>query len=110
MIARHWRGWTNLQNADAYEALLRDKVLPGLAAINGYHGGYVLRCDCPSEVEFVVLNLFESMEAVERFAGPDYRIPVFEPEAKALLSRVENFAGHYEVRVNTGCAPGALGL
>ena len=46
----------------------------------------------------MVVNFFESVAAVERFAGPNYAVPVFEPEAKALLSRVEPIAKHYEVR------------
>ena len=101
MIARHWRGWTELRNADAYENFLQDKVLPGLMSIEGYRGGYVLRSNGPSEVEFVVINLFDSLDAVKRFAGEDYAIPVFEPEARALLSRIEPTAMHYDVRVST---------
>lgn len=98
MIARHWRGWTSLENADAYETLLTQKVLPVLKELEGYRGGYVLRHDGPREVEFVVLNVFDSLEAVKRFAGPDYSTPVFEPEARKLLSRIEPIAMHYEVR------------
>jgi len=101
MIARHWRGWTKPANADAYEYLLRDSVLPGLKMIEGYRGGYVLRSDGPDEAEFVVVNLFESLEAVRHFAGPDYEVPAFEPEARRLLSKVEPIARHYEVRVST---------
>jgi heme-degrading monooxygenase HmoA len=101
MIARHWRGWTKLENADAYENLLRETVLPGLKKMAGYRGGYVLRGDGPDEVEFVVMNLFQSLEAVQQFAGSDFAIPVFEPEARRLLSRVEPIARHYDVRVNT---------
>jgi len=101
MIARHWRGWTAVQNADAYERLLNQKVLPGLKQVEGYRGGYILRHDGPQEVEFVVLNLFDSLEAVKRFAGPDYTIPVFEPEARSLLSKIERVATHYEVRAST---------
>ena len=101
MIARHWRGWTRAENADAYEELLKSKVLPGLKKIEGYRGGYIFRSDEKEEAEFVVVNFFESMAAVERFAGPSYTVPVFEPEAKALLSRVEPLAKHYEVRVET---------
>jgi hypothetical protein len=98
MIARHWRGWTLVQDAITYENLLRDKVLPELRKIEGYRGGYVLRLDGSEEVEFVVVNLFESLEAVKRFAGPNYKIPVFEPEAKKLLCRIEPIANHYDVR------------
>ena len=99
MIARHWRGWTKLQDADAYEALLKSKVLPGLGEIAGYRGGYILRNDGAAESEFLVINIFDSLEAVRKFAGPDYDVAVFEPEAKALLSRFEPLANHYEVRV-----------
>ena len=101
MIARHWRGWTEVPDADAYENLLKDKVLPGLRGIKGYRGGYLLRNDRSREVEFVVVNLFDSLEAVKMFAGPDYSTPVFEPEARRLLCRIEPIAMHYEVRAST---------
>lgn len=101
MIARHWRGWTKPEHADAYEALLNGHVLPALGAVQGYHGGFVLRSDGGDETEFIVVNFFDSLEAVKRFAGPDFTVPVFEPQAKALLSRVETIARHYEVRART---------
>lgn len=101
MIARHWRGWTKAHDAEAYEDLLKNKVLPELRSLEGYRGGYVLRNDGTAEVEFVVVNLFDSLEAVKQFAGPDYSVAVFEPEARRLLSRIEPFATHYEVRINT---------
>ena len=101
MIARHWRGWAELRNADAYESLLQKTVLPGLKKVEGYKGGYVLRTDGAEEAEFVVISLFESIEAVKRFAGPHYEVPVFEPEARMLLSKAEPLARHYEVRVST---------
>jgi hypothetical protein len=101
MIARHWRGWTAVHNADAYESLLKSKVLPELKRVAGYCGGYVLRSDSAGEVEFVVVNLFESIESVRAFAGDDYPMPVFEPEARSLLSRIEPIARHYDVRANT---------
>ena len=101
MIARHWRGWTKPTDAEAYEKLLKETVLPGLKEIDGYRGGYVLRNDGSEEAEFVVINFFDSLDAVKRFAGPDYAVAVFEPEAKKLLSRIEPMATHYEVRVTT---------
>jgi len=101
MIARHWRGWTLLQDADAYERLLKETVLPGLKTIKGYRGGYVFRKDGTQEVEFVVVNLFASLEAVRRFAGENYSVAVFEPEAQRLLCKAEPQATHYEVRADT---------
>lgn len=101
MIARHWRGWTKVGDAEAYETLLKQTVLPGIQSLEGYHGGFVLRNDGAEEAEFVVVNFFESLDAVKRFAGPDYAVAVFEPEARKLLSRIEPTATHYDVRVST---------
>jgi heme-degrading monooxygenase HmoA len=101
MIARHWRGWTEITNADAYETLLKEKVLPRLKNVDGYRGGYVFRSDGAQDAEFVVVNLFDSLDAVKRFAGSNYDVPVFEPEARNLLSKVEPLAHHYEVRACT---------
>jgi heme-degrading monooxygenase HmoA len=100
MIARVWKGWTKTENADAYEKLLREVVYPELKTIEGYIGGYILRHDNKEESEFVTINLFESIESVKKFAGSDYDIPVFEPEARRLLSKVEPIARHYDV-INT---------
>jgi heme-degrading monooxygenase HmoA len=101
MIARHWRGWTKPENADAYEMLLREKVLQGLKGSQGYRGGYVLRSDAPEETEFIVINMFDTLESVKAFAGADYAKPAFEPEARILLSRIDPVAHHYDVRVDT---------
>ena len=98
MIARVRKGWTKAENSDAYEKLLREVVYPELKTIQGYLGGYILRYDNGQESEFVTMNLFESIEAVKKFAGSDYDVPVFEPEARRLLSKVEPIARHYDVK------------
>jgi len=98
MIARIWKGWTRPEDADAYERLLREVVYPGLHLLLGYLGGYILRSDKSGETEFVTMNLFESLDAEKSFADPDYEVPVFEPAARRLLSRVESIARHYDVR------------
>jgi heme-degrading monooxygenase HmoA len=98
MIARVWRGWTKAEDANAYENLLQEVVYPGLYKLDGYRGGYILRQEQGDETEFVTVNLFESIDAVKAFAGDDYETPVFEPEARKLLSRVESIARHYEVK------------
>jgi len=46
-----------------------------------------------------VINLFDSLAAIRKFAGRNYKVPVFEPEAKPLLLRFEPVANHYDVRV-----------
>jgi hypothetical protein len=52
VIARIWRGWTTPENADAYQRIVSQEVLPGIAARNldGYHGAYLLRRRLDDEV------------------------------------------------------------
>ena len=90
----------------AYQRLLKEKVLTALKRIEGYRGGWVLTKDSKDgQVEFLVMNFFESLEAVKRFAGPDYNVPVFEPEARDLLDKVDSLAQHYEVKLTNAVDP-----
>ena len=97
MITRVWRGWTATPaDADAYERLLREQVLPGIREVDGFLGATVLRRRTAAGVEFLVQTRFASMDSVRGFAGPTTDAPVIEPEARALLSRADDRALHYE--------------
>ena len=98
MIARIWHGWTNPEDAKAYEKLLRDEIFPSIAArkIKGYRGAELFIREDGNEVEFVTLLLFDSTDAVTQFAGPDASKPVIFPQAEALITRMEQ-ARHYRV-------------
>jgi antibiotic biosynthesis monooxygenase (ABM) superfamily enzyme len=101
MIARLWHGWTTSANADAYERLLREEIIPGIAAkdVSGYRGIQVLRrAASGEEVEFVTIMRFDSLDAVKRFAGDDYERAYVIPRARAVLSRFDERAQHYELR------------
>ncbi len=97
MIGRLWHGWTTPGNADAYEQLLRSEILPGIHRVAGYRGVFLMRRDLGTEVEFVTLTLFESMDAVRAFAGEDHEAAVVPPPARRLLSRFDKRSIHYEV-------------
>ena len=98
MILRYWRGWTTPENADAYQDVVANRVLPSIAArdVTGYHGAYLLRHDGPDEVEFATVMLFDSLEAVRAFAGADYETAYVPPEARAVLARFDERSLHYE--------------
>ena len=100
MIARIWHGWTIPANADAYDALLRREVFEGIEnrQIAGFLGIDLLRHDHTSEVEFVTIMWFESLDAVRTFSGSDHEVAVVPPAARALLSRFDARSAHYEVR------------
>jgi hypothetical protein len=75
MIARIWHGYTNHENADAYESLLHHEIFTGITNrnIKDYKGIQLLRRDINDEVEFITIMWFESIDAVKAFAGDDLK-------------------------------------
>ena len=99
MICRLWRGWTSPQNADAYERIVRGRVIPEIEAmgIEGFRHIYLLRRANGQEVEFVTIMWFDDLAAVRRFVGEEYARSHVPPEARAVLARFDERAAHYEV-------------
>jgi antibiotic biosynthesis monooxygenase (ABM) superfamily enzyme len=100
MIGRVWRGWTAPEDADAYERLLRERIFPDIEAkgVEGYRRIDLLRRTAGSEVEFMTIMWFDSMEAVERFAGEDVGRAYVPAAARELLARFDDRSAHYHVR------------
>ena len=101
MIARIWHGWTAPASADRYEHLLKDEIFVGIEKrrIRGFQSIRLFRRDVGSEVEFVTLMLFDSLDSVREFAGEDYEAAVVPATARTLLHRFDARSQHYEVRV-----------
>jgi len=72
VIARIWHGYTNPEHADAYEAMLKPELLPGISKAKDYRGSYLLRREAGDEVEFITIMLWDSIDAIRAVAGPDY--------------------------------------
>ena len=100
MISRIWHGWTTLENASAYESLLKQEIFVGIQErrIDGYKGIQLLRRELGDEVEFITIMTFDSLEAVRAFAGEEYETAVVPRKARLLLSRYDDRSQHYEVR------------
>ncbi len=100
MIGRIWHGWTEKDQGDAYEELLRNEIFVGIEQRNipGYMGIQLFRREIGDEEEFVTIMWFDSLEAVRQFAGEDYEVAVVPPKAQAILARYDPRSAHYEVR------------
>ena len=100
MISRIWHGWITPQNADIYEALLKEEIFVGIQErhIRGFKGIQLLRREVNDEVEFVTIMMFESLDAVREFAGEDYEQAVVPEKARAVLSRFDGRSQHYEIK------------
>jgi heme-degrading monooxygenase HmoA len=97
MIVRTWAAEASTANADVYVRHFHEAVLPQLADIPGHAGAYLLRRDVGSHVELVVLTLWESMDAIVRFAGNPPDGAVITPAARAMLQRFDSTVRHFDV-------------
>ncbi len=97
IILRMWRARATVEKSGEYVAHATKKVFPALAAIEGHRGAYLLRRAVDGAIEFVVLTLWESMEAVRKFAGVKPEKAVVEPEARAVLTAFDESVTHFEV-------------
>lgn len=99
MICRSWRGWTTPKNADVYEAIVRGEVIPGIEArkISGFRHIDLMKRDLADEVEFQTLMWFDSLDAIKAFMGEDYSVSHVPKVARAVLTRFDERAAHYEV-------------
>ena len=100
LISRVWHGWTTKANADRFETLLREQVLPGFtkSKIKGYKGCQLLRRELKDEVEFTTIMWFDSIESVKGFAGEDYETAHIDPSVRAFFTRYDAKSVHAEVR------------
>src|SRR4051812_36840585 len=86
---RQWRqppGWARLC-----------AMIVALKDIAGHRGAYLLRRETEGRVDFLAVTLWESMDSVRQFAGPNPALAVVEPDALAVLADYDDFVRHYEV-------------
>lgn len=97
MIARIWRGSALLEKAEEYEKHFEMSVLLELRQIDGFRGVYLMRRDSSEVVEFVVVTLWESMDAIRKFAGENAEVAVVAPAAGPLFQEYDSTVKHLEV-------------
>ena len=99
-LCRIWRGWAEPGCADAYQELVWRTVIPEMIEarrIPGFREIDLLRRDLGHEVEFMTIMWFDDVDAVKAFVGEDYEASHVPPAARALLTRWDERATHYDV-------------
>jgi heme-degrading monooxygenase HmoA len=100
-VARIWRGWTTVEDADAYQAIVDSEVLPAIFErhIPGLVSAHLMRADAivDGEVEFTTIIWFESLDSVKNFIGEDYQRSHVPENAQAVLKRFDSEAKHSHI-------------
>ena len=99
MISRHWTGLAKPPHADEYVQHLHSETFPALARIPGFIDVSLMRRRLPHGVEFVVMTRWESLQAIQQFAGGDAETAVVPENVKRWMIGYDRRARHYEVVV-----------
>ena len=97
MIARMWRGATRAEDAEAYAAYIRETGIVEYAATPGNLGAHLLYRIVGDRAEFLTISFWESLDAVQGFAGDDIERAVFYPQDDRYLIERDLTATHYVV-------------
>jgi len=96
-VARIWRGATRREDRERYLAYLERTGFSEYRATEGNLGVLGLWRDGEERTEFLLVSLWESMDAVRAFAGPDPGRAVFYPEDERFLVRADPGVEHWNV-------------
>ena len=97
MLARTWKGSTRLEDAERYLDYLRKTGLAEYARVPGHRRTLTLRRIDQGRAEFLIVTLWDSMDAVRVFAGDEPERAVFYPEDDRYLVARDIHVTHYEV-------------
>jgi hypothetical protein len=99
MVVRFWSARTTQVRFPDYLRHFNDHVLPNLRAVDGFLEARVISQSDGVVVQFIVETLWASMEAIDRFAGPDREGAVIANEALDLLTSYDRRVRHYQVEL-----------
>ena len=97
MISRNWRGVVRSEEAGNYIRHLQEETFPRLAGIDGFVSASILRREAPRGVEFLIMTVWESLDAIRQFAGDSVHVAVVPPAAQAMMVEYDQEVTHYEI-------------
>ena len=109
MIARFWQGRARAADAEVYGDFLARTAVPDYGGVEGNRGWLLLRREGAEGVEFAFVSLWESLDALHRYAGDDAERPKYYPEDRRYLIELPAAAANYEVVAADARILGSLG-
>jgi ATP-dependent Clp protease ATP-binding subunit ClpA len=96
-VARQWTGVVKPGLGDQYVAHLRRETLAVLHETAGFAYATIIHRDVEDGIEFQVTTYWQSLDAIQAFAGDDVTRAVVPPAAQALMIRYDDRAVHYTI-------------
>ncbi|HUL17074.1 MAG TPA: hypothetical protein VLV88_13835 [Terriglobales bacterium] len=97
MIARYWSARMPVGSLPLYTRHFVEHVSPQLKSIPGFVRAELLTRSAGPNAELIVLSIWQSMESISAFAGPDPEAAVVAPAAAVLFSDCDHRVRHFEI-------------
>jgi heme-degrading monooxygenase HmoA len=97
MIMRQWKGRVPAEKAADYIKFLNTSGFKDYAETPGNLAVYAFQRTEAGVTEIVLVTLWESIEAIKRFAGEDYEKAHYYHKGKDFLLEFEPLVKHYDV-------------
>ncbi len=97
MILRTWHGRTALKDAAAYEKFMTERAGADYASVDGFRKLYFTRRDEGEISHFLLVTVWDSLDAVKRFAGDDPSKAKYYPEDDRYLLEKEAASLNYAI-------------
>ena len=104
-IVRLWSARTGEHQVQSYLDHLQATVVPHIRGLKGSVGATALTRTIEGGVEILVATVWQSLDAIQEFAGPDLEHAVVAEEAAALLKEFDRRVRHFQVALTDALAP-----
>jgi len=96
-IMRLWHGEVAIRKADEYERFMIERAAPDYGSVDGLIKLYFQRRNEDTIAHFLLVTIWESLEAVTKFAGANPELAKYYPEDDDFLLEKEKHTTMYDV-------------
>ena len=94
---RIWHGVTRRDVADEYEKFLLERAVPDYTSVPGLRRAIFARRDEGDVTHFLLITVWDSLDAMKRFTGGDPRKAKYYPEDDQYLLEKEEYVQIYKI-------------
>ena len=100
-IMRLQHGRVPIAKADKYQQFMIDRAAPDYGSVEGLLKLYFQRRDEGAAAHFLLVTIWESMEAIKKFAGAQPELAKYYTEDDDFLLEKEKYVTMYDVFYET---------
>jgi len=97
MIVRTWHGRTRFSDGDDYESFMKTRAAPDYGSVDGLQELFFTRRDEGDVSHFLLITVWDTLEAVKKFAGDDPSVAKYYSEDDKFLLEKEDHSLNHQV-------------